>query len=87
MDNGTAGTGPAQRAVWRRLFILEQCPYLLPPGIQKNVQALQHMLRHPLVYRSSKPKLDSLQKFYVPREKRVSFLWLGSPGLCEEGRP
>lgn len=51
------------------------------------MQALQHMLRHPLVYRSSKPKLDSLQKFYVPREKRVSFLWLGSPGLCEEGRP
>ncbi|XP_058519562.1 X-ray radiation resistance-associated protein 1 isoform X2 [Ochotona princeps] len=42
-----------------------------PKGIQKNVQALQHMLRHPLIYRSSKPKLDSLQKFYVPREKRA----------------
>lgn len=40
-------------------------------GIQKNAQALQHMLKHPLVYRSSKPRLDTLQKHYVPKEKRV----------------
>lgn len=30
------------------------------------------MLKHPLVYRSSKPRLDTLQKHYVPKEKRVS---------------
>lgn len=46
------------------------CPFDL--GIQKNAQALQHMLKHPLVYRSSKPRLDTLQKHYVPKEKRVS---------------
>ena len=46
------------------------CPFDL--GIQKNAQALQHMLTHPLVYRSSKPRLDTLQKHYVPKEKRVS---------------
>uniref|UniRef100_A0A8C6DG46 X-ray radiation resistance associated 1 n=1 Tax=Moschus moschiferus TaxID=68415 RepID=A0A8C6DG46_MOSMO len=42
-----------------------------PKGIQKNAQALQHMLKHPLVYRSSKPRLDTLQKHYVPKEKRT----------------
>uniref|UniRef100_A0A8C9BIG2 X-ray radiation resistance-associated protein 1 n=1 Tax=Phocoena sinus TaxID=42100 RepID=A0A8C9BIG2_PHOSS len=41
-----------------------------PKGIQKNAQALQHMLKHPLVYRSCKPRLDTLQKHYVPKEKR-----------------
>ena len=48
---------------------------LAPPlcaGIQKNAQALQHMLKHPLLYRSSKPKLDTLQKHYVPKERRVN---------------
>nr|XP_008524357.1 PREDICTED: X-ray radiation resistance-associated protein 1 isoform X3 [Equus przewalskii] len=39
-----------------------------PKGIQKNAQALQH----PLLYRSSKPKLDTLQKHYVPKERRVN---------------
>ncbi|KAL2806781.1 X-ray radiation resistance-associated protein 1 isoform 12 [Daubentonia madagascariensis] len=40
-----------------------------PKGIQKNAQALQHMLKHPLLYHPSKPKLDTLQKHYVPKEK------------------
>uniref|UniRef100_A0AC11AVV9 X-ray radiation resistance associated 1 n=1 Tax=Ovis aries TaxID=9940 RepID=A0AC11AVV9_SHEEP len=44
--------------------------FVEPKGIQKNAQALQHMLKHPLVYRSSKPRLDTLQKHYVPKEKR-----------------
>uniref|UniRef100_A0A8I3WN69 X-ray radiation resistance associated 1 n=1 Tax=Callithrix jacchus TaxID=9483 RepID=A0A8I3WN69_CALJA len=44
-----------------------------PKGIQKNAQALQHMLKHPLLYHFSKPKLDTLQKSYVPKEKRVNF--------------
>lgn len=38
-------------------------------GIQKNVQALYYILNHPLVYRDAKPRLDSLQKSYVPRKK------------------
>ncbi|XP_061236837.1 X-ray radiation resistance-associated protein 1 isoform X6 [Bos javanicus] len=45
--------------------------FIEPKGIQKNAQALQHMLKHPLVYRSSKPRLDTLQKHYVPKEKRT----------------
>ncbi|XP_019059940.1 X-ray radiation resistance-associated protein 1 isoform X2 [Fukomys damarensis] len=44
--------------------------FVEPKGIQKNAQALQQMLKHPLIYRSSKPKLDSFQKHYVPREKK-----------------
>lgn len=38
-------------------------------GIQKNVQALYYILKHPLVYRDAKPRLDSVQKPYVPRKK------------------
>ncbi|XP_054432154.1 X-ray radiation resistance-associated protein 1 [Pteronotus mesoamericanus] len=42
-----------------------------PKGIQKNAQALRHMLKHPVLYCSSKPKRDTLQKHYVPKEKRA----------------
>ena len=41
-------------------------------GIQKNTQALQHMLKHPVLYGSSKPRRDALQRHYAPKEKRVS---------------
>lgn len=47
-------------------------PCLPALGIQKNAKALQHMLKHPLLYSSSRPKLDTLQKTYVPKEKRVN---------------
>lgn len=50
----------------RHLFL----PSLL--GIQKNAQALHRMLKQPLVCRSSKPRLDTFQKPYIPKEKRVS---------------
>ncbi|XP_066846161.1 X-ray radiation resistance-associated protein 1 isoform X1 [Anser cygnoides] len=43
--------------------------FIEPVGIQKNVQALCYILNHPLVYRDAKPRLDSLQKAYVPRKK------------------
>ncbi|XP_035199638.1 X-ray radiation resistance-associated protein 1 isoform X2 [Oxyura jamaicensis] len=43
--------------------------FIEPVGIQKNVQALYYILNHPLVYRDAKPRLDSLQKPYVPRKK------------------
>nr|XP_055176657.1 X-ray radiation resistance-associated protein 1 isoform X2 [Nyctereutes procyonoides] len=45
--------------------------FIEPKGIQKNTQALQHMLKYPLLCRSSKPRLDTLQKHYVPKEKRA----------------
>ncbi|KFW70600.1 X-ray radiation resistance-associated protein 1, partial [Pygoscelis adeliae] len=43
--------------------------FIEPVGIQKNVQALHYILKHPLVYRDTKPRLDSVQKPYVPRKK------------------
>ncbi|XP_060159677.1 X-ray radiation resistance-associated protein 1 isoform X5 [Globicephala melas] len=50
-----------------------------PKGIQKNAQALQHMLKHPLVYRSCKARLDTLQKHYVPKEKRTQRIPIPPP--------
>ncbi|XP_042648486.1 X-ray radiation resistance-associated protein 1 [Tyto alba] len=44
--------------------------FIEPVGIQKNVQALYYILNHPLVYRDATPRLDSMQKPYVPRKKR-----------------
>ncbi|XP_075000142.1 X-ray radiation resistance-associated protein 1 [Calonectris borealis] len=43
--------------------------FIEPVGIQKNVQALYYILKHPLVYRDTKPRLDSVQKPYVPQKK------------------
>ncbi|XP_049679109.1 X-ray radiation resistance-associated protein 1 [Accipiter gentilis] len=43
--------------------------FIEPVGIQKNVQALYYILKHPLVYRDIKPQLDSVQKPYMPRKK------------------
>ncbi|NXI61065.1 XRRA1 protein, partial [Anseranas semipalmata] len=48
--------------------------FIEPVGIQKNVQALYYILKHPLVYRDAKPRLDSLQKPYVPRKKHGRML-------------
>ncbi|XP_053163414.1 X-ray radiation resistance-associated protein 1 [Hemicordylus capensis] len=45
--------------------------FLEPVGIQQNVKALRSALQHPLVYRESKARLDSLQKPFVPMEKKV----------------
>uniref|UniRef100_A0A8C7C2C2 X-ray radiation resistance-associated protein 1 n=1 Tax=Neovison vison TaxID=452646 RepID=A0A8C7C2C2_NEOVI len=45
--------------------------FVEPKGIQKNTQALQRMLRCPLLCHSSKPRLDTLQKRYVPKKKRA----------------
>nr|XP_012325084.1 X-ray radiation resistance-associated protein 1 [Aotus nancymaae] len=53
--------------------------FIEPKGIQKNAQALQHMLKHPLLYHSSKPKLDTLQKSYVPKEKRAQRIPIPPP--------
>lgn len=53
---------------------MEAClaqPCRFAAGLQKNAQALQRMLKCPLLYRSSKPRLDAFQKHYVPKERRV----------------
>ncbi|XP_019386094.1 PREDICTED: X-ray radiation resistance-associated protein 1 [Crocodylus porosus] len=61
---------PAKYKGYEELLDAKTDPsFLEPVGIQQNVQALQHALRHPLVYRDSRPRLDSLQKPYVPRRK------------------
>ncbi|NXT17513.1 XRRA1 protein, partial [Syrrhaptes paradoxus] len=44
--------------------------FIDPVGIQKNVQALYFILKHPLIYRDAKPQLDTVQKPYVPRKKQ-----------------
>lgn len=63
---------PSKYRGYEELLTAKSDPgFMEPKGIQKNAQALQHLLRHPLVYRSSKPRLDTLQKLYVPREKRA----------------
>nr|XP_055212775.1 X-ray radiation resistance-associated protein 1 isoform X13 [Gorilla gorilla gorilla] len=54
--------------------------FIEPKGIQKNAQALQQMLKHPLLCHSSKPKLDTLQKPYVHKEKRVLSCTSGQNG-------
>lgn len=58
--------------------------FVEPKGIQKNTQALQRMLKYPLLCHSSKPRLDTLQKRYVPKKKRVYGSppwWLSPPHL------
>ncbi|KGL73835.1 X-ray radiation resistance-associated protein 1, partial [Tinamus guttatus] len=43
--------------------------FIEPVGIQRNVQALSHLLRHPRVYRDPTPRLRGGQRPYVPRRK------------------
>ncbi|XP_042636886.1 X-ray radiation resistance-associated protein 1 [Orycteropus afer afer] len=53
--------------------------FIEPKGIQKNAQALQHMLKHPLLYRSSKPRMDTFQKPFVLKEKRAQRIPIPPP--------
>ncbi|XP_038262917.1 X-ray radiation resistance-associated protein 1 isoform X3 [Dermochelys coriacea] len=53
--------------------------FIEPVGMQQNVQALRRALKQPLVYRDSKARLDSVQKPYVPRKKRM-----GKPPLLRQ---
>ncbi|XP_034366032.1 X-ray radiation resistance-associated protein 1 [Arvicanthis niloticus] len=50
-----------------------------PKGIQKNAQALHRMLKQPLICRSSKPRLDTFQKPYIPKEKRTGRIPIPAP--------
>ncbi|CAM4378086.1 unnamed protein product [Lepidochelys kempii] len=45
--------------------------FIEPVGMQQNIQALRRALKQPLVYRDSKARLDSVQKPYVPRKKKM----------------
>ncbi|MEJ1274169.1 X-ray radiation resistance associated 1 [Cricetulus griseus] len=53
--------------------------FVEPKGIQKNTQALHRMLKQPLICRSSKPRLDTFQKPYIPKEKRVGRVTIPPP--------
>ncbi|XP_052013682.1 X-ray radiation resistance-associated protein 1 [Apodemus sylvaticus] len=53
--------------------------FLEPKGIQKNAQALHRMLKQPLICRSSKPRLDTFQKPYIPKEKRAARIPIPPP--------
>ncbi|XP_003748978.1 X-ray radiation resistance-associated protein 1 isoform X1 [Rattus norvegicus] len=53
--------------------------FVEPKGIQKNAQALHRMLKQPLICRSSKPRLDTFQKPYIPKEKRVARIPIPPP--------
>nr|XP_036882076.1 X-ray radiation resistance-associated protein 1 isoform X3 [Manis javanica] len=50
-----------------------------PKGIQKNAQALQHMLKHPLPSHSPKPKLNTPWKPFLPKEKRAQRIPIPPP--------
>ncbi|XP_043928606.1 X-ray radiation resistance-associated protein 1 [Protopterus annectens] len=45
--------------------------FIEPSGIQQNVQALNYALQNLLVYHSPEVKLKSLQKSYVPDQKKI----------------
>ncbi|XP_036062959.1 X-ray radiation resistance-associated protein 1 isoform X2 [Onychomys torridus] len=53
--------------------------FVEPKGIQKNAQALHRMLKQPLICRSSKPRLDTFQKPYIPKEKRAGRIPIPPP--------
>nr|XP_023394713.1 X-ray radiation resistance-associated protein 1 isoform X4 [Loxodonta africana] len=65
---------------YEELLTTEPDPdFIEPKGIQKNAQALQHMLKHPLLYRSSKPKMDTFQKPFLAKEKRSQRICVPPP--------
>ncbi|XP_011797423.1 PREDICTED: X-ray radiation resistance-associated protein 1 isoform X2 [Colobus angolensis palliatus] len=77
----TTASLPSKYHGYEELLTAKPDPaFIEPKGIQKNAQALQHMLKHPLLCHSSKPKLDTLQKPYVPKEKRVLSCTSGQNG-------
>ncbi|XP_049636229.1 X-ray radiation resistance-associated protein 1 isoform X6 [Suncus etruscus] len=63
---------PSKYRGYEELLTVKSDPsFSAPRGIQRSKQALQHMLKHPVVYRSNKPRLDPLQKQFVPKERRA----------------
>ncbi|XP_012600484.1 X-ray radiation resistance-associated protein 1 isoform X2 [Microcebus murinus] len=71
---------PSKYRGYEELLTAKSDPtFIEPKGIQKNAQALQHMLKYPLVCHPSKPKLDTLQKHYVPKEKQAQRIPIPPP--------
>ncbi|XP_075775708.1 X-ray radiation resistance-associated protein 1 isoform X2 [Pelodiscus sinensis] len=63
---------PAKYKGYEELLHVKTDPdFTEPVGMQQNVQALRRALKQPLVYRDSKARLDSVQKPYVPRKKKL----------------
>ncbi|XP_048217499.1 X-ray radiation resistance-associated protein 1 isoform X2 [Perognathus longimembris pacificus] len=64
---------PSKYVGYEELLTAKPDPtFVEPKGIRKNAQALQRMLKYPLLCRSSKPRLDAFQKPYVPRRRRAA---------------
>ncbi|XP_007520328.2 X-ray radiation resistance-associated protein 1 isoform X1 [Erinaceus europaeus] len=71
---------PSKYHGYEELLTVKPDPaFIEPKGIQKNTQALQHMLKHPLLYRSSKPRLDRVPKRYVPKERQAQRIPIPPP--------
>ncbi|XP_006875494.1 PREDICTED: X-ray radiation resistance-associated protein 1 [Chrysochloris asiatica] len=51
------------------LTVQPDSDFIEPKGIQKNAQALQHILKHPLLCRPSKPKMNTYQKPFTPKKQ------------------
>ncbi|XP_075583867.1 X-ray radiation resistance-associated protein 1 [Pelecanus crispus] len=69
-QDGSSQVVPEQYKGYEELLSGDTDPdFAEPVGIQKNVQALYYILKHPLVYQDTKPRLDSVQKPYVPQKK------------------
>ncbi|XP_072466939.1 X-ray radiation resistance-associated protein 1 isoform X3 [Notamacropus eugenii] len=58
--------------------------FVEPMGIQQNVKALYNLLKHPLIYRSSRAKLDAFQNPYCPKEKQVPRSRIPAPRKTRE---
>ncbi|KAM4701685.1 X-ray radiation resistance-associated protein 1 [Discoglossus pictus] len=58
--------------------------FIEPIGIQNNVKALEYALRHLLVYRDTKPRLQSLQKPYISRESKIGKQLPAAPWKSKE---
>ncbi|XP_055971845.1 X-ray radiation resistance-associated protein 1 [Sorex fumeus] len=80
MKKASSASLPSKYRGYEELLSAKSDPtFSEPKGIQKNTQALQRMLKHPIVYRSNRPKLDPLQKPFVPKERKAQRLPLPPP--------
>ncbi|NXS61048.1 XRRA1 protein, partial [Brachypteracias leptosomus] len=72
LEKGSEETGgrSSQEVPERYKELLGGDPDLIRPvGMQKNIQALSYLLKHPLLYWDARPRLDTLQKPSVPQRK------------------
>ncbi|XP_071373094.1 X-ray radiation resistance-associated protein 1 [Centroberyx affinis] len=75
MERSEDDTIPEKFKCYKMLMDAKPNPDVSEPvGIQTTVRMLEHTLKNLIVYRDSKPKLDSLQTPYREKEKRIKNL-------------